>query len=411
MSSKRYLLSLALLAFASLALAQTGFWANTDVLWRSGSTPSTGVAVRAGVSSPIDDISNFEVTEYLDWWNFRNENRKQKFNNRVQLGYYYHDQELSWGANYAATAFGGAEAMLINYEWVDGVPDVKYRKQFMHQANLDAEYRYSILKASGELNLRLLDTEPVQVWGDPIEGLNNYLYDGYSHAELGVNPISGLNIFGAYDYKNHPMDEALQGRTIDYDYSALTLGAIWDKKLGLNGHFSLSETWQNRDWDAMLPEHRNQLISELRLGYHLTPDLIASGAYINRSCFADAGEPVYLLSNYARAQVQYVFPNDLSAGSYVLLGAKIRPANDAAFHPDTSAYFAEANYRLMPLFYLGARVNLAPEIQDEYRCRLSYRTDPTSEIHLEYIGRKSQRTSPADPDYHSLIGIGTEVHF
>lgn len=411
MSSKRYLLSLALLFAAVAGIAQIGFWANTDVMMRTGDPNAWGLAVRAGMNSPIDDISSFEVTDYLDWWNYRQDNRKQKFNNRLLLGYYYQDQGLSWGAAYNATLIGGSEAIRINYEWVDMVPDVLYRKKLAHQGNIDVNYAYKMLEAGAEVNMRLLQADPVQLWGDPIEGLDSYLFDNYSRAELALRPLKGLRVHTAYDYKVHPMDEALAGRTLDYDYNAFEMGAAWEQKIGYNAHLSLSETWQNRDWDSMMPEHRNQLISEMRLGYHLNPDIYAFCSYVNRSCFADMGEPVYLLANYARAQLQYSFPADPTAGSYVLVGAKIRPANDSAFHPDTSAYFGELDYAVAKAIYLGARVNLAPEIQDEYRARISYHVDPNSELHFEYIGRQTNRASIADQDYHSFIGMGTEVHF
>ncbi|HRY83295.1 MAG TPA: hypothetical protein P5533_01540 [Candidatus Cloacimonadota bacterium] len=411
MSSKRYLLSLTLLFLLALAFAQTSYWQNTDLSWRAGNPDSWGLKLYTGALATIDEESYCEVTNYLDWLSPPTLNLKQKLSNRFAIGYYSSGSALDYGIAYNATAFGGSEPIRINYEYVDGVPDILYAKELRHQASIDAAYRYSILEASGKLNLILLNTKPSQLWGDPISGIDQYLFDNYSRAELAVNPLPELRIHTAYDYKTHPMDEEIVGTTRDYNYDAIELGLAYDKKFNLNTHLSLQGTWQHRDWDAMQPEQRNQVITELRFGHHLNPYLYGYCSLINRSCFEDPSRDIYLLSNYARAQLQYRFPSDETSNSFVMLGVKIRPANDTAFHPDTSAYFAELNYAVLEGIYLGGRVNLAPEIQDEYRAKITLMLDQDTDLHLEYVGRQNRRAFAADPDLKSGIALGAGLHF
>lgn len=411
MSSKRYLLSLALLLVVYAACAQISYWQNTDLIWRDGDPGSWGLKLYTGTVAPVDADSYGEITNYLDWVNPPVDNTKQKLSNRFAMGYYFNGTALNYGLAYNATIFRGSQPIRINYEYVDGVPDILYAKELRHQANFDAAYRYSILEASGKLNLILLNAETSQIWGDPIAGIDEYLFDSYSRAELAVNPLPELRIHTAYDYKAHPMDDDIIGTTLDYNYDAVELGIVFDKKFNLNTHLSLLGTWQHRDWDAMQEEQKNQVISELRFGHHITPYLYGFCSLINRSCFSDPTQDVYLLSNYARAQLQYRFPTDPTSNSFVMLGAKVRPANDLAFHPDTSAYFAEVKYAVAEGIYLGARANLAPEIQDEYRGRITLQLDSANDIHLEYIGRQNRRAFAADTALHSGIALGAGVHF
>lgn len=409
MSSKRYLLILSLFAAFTLG-AQTSFWNTTDLGWKEGRNNAWGLTLRTGLTAQIDPESSLEVTDYLDWWSARQDKSKQKFNNRLSIGYYSDDQQLAYGLAYRGTAYGSSEEIFINSDF-GAAQGVKYGRKALHQLNADGSFKQSIFELAANGTARLLNTDPVLLYGEPDGELAANLQDYYTRAEFAVKPLAGLRLHAAYDYKYHPLDDAITGGNLEFNYSAVELGAAWEKNFNLNTHLSLSETWQNRNWDEMLPEQANQLISELRLGHHITPELYAFCSYTNRSCFEDPAQDIYLLANYARAQLQYHFPSDPTAGSYVLIGAKLRPANDTAFHPETSAYYAKADYALTRDVYLGAGLNLAPEFLNLYSGRLSYHLDSFSEIHLELLARENKRAGSGDSKLRKGISIGTEVHF
>lgn len=407
MSSKRYLLSILFLLIVLGLTAQFSFQSSTDLRLRTGDPNAWGLVMDTGIYAPIDQYSYIEVTNLLDWWDRATENRNAKTRDHFTLGYVYNEDSLEYGLSYYGTFFKDATPIFIEFD--PTAPQwAQYSRKAIHQANLDLNYRLGQLNASADANLRLVKTEPHLLFGSPDPQPESSLFDNYITAAAGYQLIPELAVNAELNYKTQTPYAELIDSSRDSESYALRTGLAFNKDFGTN-ILSLDIRYQKQDWDNMPEALGNQFISELHYNHSFGPYLNGFLSFINRSSLYE--DELCLLANYARAQIKYSLPSDELAGSYVLLGAKLRPANDAAFHPDCSAYFGECNFLLVPNLYLGAALNLAPEIQNQYSARLSYRVDQNSELHLDFIGRQSRRNSASDKDFHSLFGIGTELVF
>lgn len=407
MSSKRYLLSILFLLSVLGLTAQFSFQSSTDLRLRTGDPNAWGLVMDTGIYAPIDQYSYIEVTNLLDWWDRATENRNAKTRDHFTLGYVYNEDSLEYGLSYYGTFFKDATPIFIEFD--PTAPQwAQYSRKAIHQANLDLNYRLGQLNASADANLRLVKTEPQLLFGSPDPEPESSIFDNYLSAGADYQIIPELAVTAELNYRTQAPYYQLADSSRDLQSYAVRTGLAFTKDFGTN-ILSIASRYQLQDWDTMADALGNQFISELHYNHSFTPYLNGFVSLINRSSLYE--DELYLLANYARAQIKYSLPSDDLAASYVLLGAKVRPANDEAFHPDCSAYFGECNFRLVPNLYLGAGLNIAPEIQNQYSARLSYRVDQFSELHLDFIGRQSQRDSAPDKDFHALIGIGTEVVF
>jgi len=124
-------------------------------------------------------------------------------------------------------------------------------------------------------------------------------------------------------------------------------------------------------------------------------------SYINNGCSDSELGTFYFISHQLRSQVQYSFAFDESMASYILIGGKYSPENDA------NAAFMEVQSRLVSKVYaLAALKNQIDNIKT-YQARVSYFLNPVSDFQLHYIG------SDFSPDRSTLhyLGVGSSVYF
>lgn len=410
MSAKRYLLILLLCCSLGSLLAQTSFNSNLAYSYTSGEKSGRALILHSEFYSQTDPYSNLQISNLLDWKDHFEQNSKQKFYDHLRISSSYDDDKLAYGLSYYGSFLGSSEPLYINFDPMAS-PWVRYRRKSVHQGNIDLGYRLGRFQVLLDNNLRLAVAEPEQVFGDPVEDIDKLLFDSYHQAQLSFELPLGLELQTGFQYKHHHPDTEITGGILDNEAYSADLGLFYEADPNPQSSISLSCLYQHQDWDAMQDYYANQLTTEMRFRYSLLPNLSGFVNIINRSCFAEPGEEIYLISNYARLQLVYTLDYDPEIHSFLMLGTKIRPENKDAFHPDTSAYFAKFNLLTLKDIYLSGSVNYAPEIQSEYTANLSYTIDSISNIFVGYRGRQAHRPTAGIQGYLSTMLLGTELRF
>ncbi len=401
--SARVLLCMVFLLLAAAGYGQAFIDQDFRIYDTNGSNDIGQLVQKLGLTVDITAHQSLELKDDLVWSDYILSGNKQKLYNRLALLHRWHNHGFTVRSSYYGTAFDNAEMTDINLN-PNAVNFIKYRNRFMHQANVAGKYETGFFALSTYAYGRRMYSDPTLVYSETpvvLEKVNDDLYAG---AEVVMNLPQDIFCNIGIDLKQH-IDGSYFDRTTTH--VGIGIEKDWYKVLSLSAATTL--------YNSNQPDYRdiltNQVVSELRLGHHILPELAGFVSYINRSCFAEPGADIYLLANYLRAHLQYNMPYDLSAGSYILAGVKSRPENLDAFHPDNTAYFVETDFKLGCGLYLGGNMNLMKEYRDEYSGKLTYHFNPISEMHVQMTQYDSHQGDPANPYQHTSYSIGTQVRF
>ncbi|PKN79995.1 MAG: hypothetical protein CVU48_03595 [Candidatus Cloacimonetes bacterium HGW-Cloacimonetes-1] len=369
----------------------------------NGSNDIAQLVQKLGMTVDLSTHQSLELKDDLVWSDYILTGNKQKLYNRLALLHRWQNYGFTVRSSYFGTAFDNAEMTDINLN-PNSVNFIKYRNRFMHQANLTGKYELGFLALSSYAYGRRMYSDPTLVYSETsvvLEKINDDLYAG---AEVVMKLPQDISCKIGVDLKQH-----VGGSYFDRTTTHVGIGIEKDI-LSVFNLFAATTIYNSNQ-----PDYRdiltNQVVSELRLGHRIVPELAGFVSYINRSCFADPGEDIYLLANYLRAHLQYSMPYDLSACSYILAGVKSRPENLDAFHPSNTAYFLETDFKLGCGLYLGGNMNLMKEYRDEYSGKLTYHFNPISEVHVQMTQYDSNQGDPANPYRHTSYTIGTQMRF
>ncbi len=397
MSAKRCLLILPLLALACLLQAQSAFslhsaggmatggaavayFGNSRLAWQHRFSPSLDLRLSSDLHATDRPLA--PTTQKL--WHI------------AELEARYHSAPLQIRAGYRNLAFGSSQLLGLYPAWV---PAQSQKRLLEHQAGLAANWDTEILQAAAYAQAKHLRYTPYELDLETFEllaGENTGVTDLYSGLNLQLSLPGGLSARVALDHKDGIFADAGIYRLTNIKAGlAATIDPLPASTL------SASFDVTNRQGDAIPHGRRNLLETRLRYRHRFNDTLAGYLLWINNSCLNGDLNRVRLVSNYLRAQLKYSFVSDPSGGSYVIVGAKYSPENEA------DAWFASGDYRLWNRLYSGLEINCQPGRALGYGARLSYYYIPVNEIYLRYL-RSENEILNTRADYW---GLGTSLYW
>lgn len=277
-----------------------------------------------------------------------------------------------------------------------------YEKKALNSIYLQAEQSLARISVQGEALAKGLSVRPYdyelnsefELVSIARERESLWNYFGKVGSTFQVNEDIALH--AGFDYQTADYEDNEL-----FELSTTELALSISKKLHPLLDISSSMAWQHRQGEAISEERKNLLISELRLRIMLLPELHGYIQMINRSCSNPELSEILLISNYLRSQFKYSFAYDSSAGSFLSLGAKYSPENDA------DAIFMETDLRTVDKFYVGSHLYIHPQRQREYGSKLSYHFASISDVHLLYRYMEND----TDNWLSTYAGIGVNLYY
>jgi hypothetical protein len=319
-------------------------------------------------------------------------------NGLIALGYQNSIIDISTG--FRNTLFGSGNELTLFPAWN---PSGYYTRSAQYQSQIEAGLE--VLRANANVYtihkyLRAVPTEYTYDFNTdtmiatelPERGLD----DVYYGAEIQYPLLPYLTLSGFTALKQANFDPG-------NIYSVNTAGATLQTDLPLNYSSRIvgSFSFQNRQADYLPDLATNLFVSSLRLQKRLGTNLNGFVNYINNGCSDSELGTFYFISHQLRSQVQYSFAFDESMASYIFVGGKYSPENDA------NAAFMEVQSRLVSKVYALAGFKNQIDNFNTYQAKVSYFFNPVSDFHLQYLGSDF---SP-DRSTHHYLGVGSSVYF
>lgn len=391
MSSKRYLLILPLLGLLMGLAAQPRFALNTGLFTDEDWEPR--IHNRLSVNGSLGRQLDWELESDLYRSQGLSGPQQQVLSHDARASLAYRMSSLRLKAQYANTLYDDSVLMGLYPVWM---PFNTYERRMAHQGSMTAGWELGAISidASGIYRyLRakpwMLDMSDFQLYPQDPEGFS----DLYASGEVGYRIGSDIRVLVAYDHK-----QGFYSEDATYDMNSVKLGCEASVKPLENGRLEGSVAVSHRSAEAIDDPRANLVKARLRYQHRLLPNLSGFLSWENNSCFDDDLGAIYLISNYLRGQCVYTLDYDASASSYLRLGGKYSPENDA------SAVFADAEAKLVKGLYAGVGTMLIPERLEQYHGSLGYRLG-SAELGLRYQHREF-KIYPGKTD---LWGLETRV--
>jgi len=393
MSSKRYLLILLLFACLDLLSAQPGFMLDSG--FYLDDDLDLKVSNRIGVYGQFG--SGFD-------WELESDLRRAVGQSGPRLHEYIHTAQAEVGHKsalgnfrvaYANTIYGEPELMGLYPAWM---PVAVYKRLMAQQGYLSASSSHEAWSLDAGALYRYLRVEPWQLdfsdfqfYPQPRTGFA----DLYGDARLSWQAGQDLSFYAAVHLKAGFYDE-----NDPYDYNAVKLGSDLHIKPWARGRLDAGFAVSHREGDAIDAPRANLVQTRLRYQHSLMPSLNGFITWENNTCFDDSLSALYLISNYLRPQLVYSLDYDGTGMSFLRLGAKYSPENDA------NAIFGDAEARIWKGLYAGLGYGNIPDRMEQYSSALLYRFWG-SEAGLRYQHREF-KIYPGKTDYW---GVETRLYW
>lgn len=333
----------------------------------------------------------------LTWADTYGDNRKHKLYNSLQGSLDYRKDRYAAGVSYRNTLFGSQKEKLGLYP--SFAPLRVYEKSVQHHSTLhssiDADpLRVDVFAMHKHLSATPwdLDLNTFELVQKDREGLDN-VYLGLSTS---VKLSETLSLHAGGDYK-----DAIFAEEGQYELTSLGGGVNFEYRINPMTGTGASFTWKHRSGDAIDAQRRNHLQSILRYRQRFGNLIFGYLMFINNSVVNQDLDELYLVSNYLRGHLIYTLPYDDSNDSYVLLGGKYSPENDA------DAYFVETRGKIWHSVYAGGSINIQSQNLSVYQAKLGYKLSPFAEIDLYYAYRDLENAGLSA----SRIGIDTSLYW
>ena len=350
---------------------------------------------------PLSKEITFSFSDYLYWHDAELSKQQQRFSNRILAAMQFRSKYIAVKTGYQGSQLDNSSPIYIFFDPED-FPFYQYQRRAIHQgfASLrlgDEDISFSVYNIA-----RRTQSDLHYPFGFERENIKDYRDDYYSGGSFRMQMGEHLALNAGYDRSIHPHNVA-------YDIQSRELGAELGYQLKPLLFVSAACTWQNRTGSNLAPILKNQFISSMELSAHLLPELYTSLSYLNRSVYDQKQEQGFLLSELYQASIKYALNYDPSAMSHITLGTRMRPANKSALHPDTSAYFAETDLKLLPAIYLGAEYTGLPDFYTQWGVRASYSFARYSDVQLKYL--LSEQAQRLGSEESSQLILGTNLRF
>ena len=293
---------------------------------------------------------------------------------KAELG--YQSGLGTYRLGYTHSVFGESSLLGLYPAWM---PALNYKRLMAHQASFSSHNAYDDWSLDAYGIYRHLRVEPYSFdFGDfqfhpqDPEGYS----DAFGGAKLSWDASNAVKIYTAMEIK-----AGFHAEEDPYDYSTVTLGCEGLYKPLPQGRLEGSVQISHRDGDAIDAPKANLVRARLRYQHTFMPGLSGFITWENNTCFADSLSALYLISNYLRPQLVYTLDYDPSGMSYLRLGGKYSPENEA------SAVFGDGEARLWKGLYASLGAGLIPERLEQYSSALLYRFS-SSELGIRYLHRE-----------------------
>ena len=397
MSKQRYLLILSALLLVTALSAQSTFSLKTDAgVLRYNSENGMWGTNTLNVHHKLTPALTMEISSDLNAGDRAISPHPQKLWHNGRLKLNLQTSGLDVKAEYQNTLYGSSLLMGLYPDWE---PLTSQERLMQHQGTLVAAYDAGIVTAEAYGRLKhlrytpyVLDMSTFELVQQPNTGIN----DVYYGLQLRAPIIKGLNATLSANHQDGayaPLDQYLM--------TTAKAGLDADFTVGTNSHFAAAVNWTYRDATSIVDDRRNIVQAQIRYQQRFSSALSGYVHFVNNAYVNEQLDEVFLLSYYLRAQAQYSFAADPSGGSFLLLGAKYSPENQA------DAFFAETDYRVWNKLYTGAAVSIQPDQITAYTGKLSFYYDALNDVHILYTHRDNTHKN-TETDY---LGLGTSFYW
>lgn len=331
MSSKSHLLIILFLGLAISLSAQSLVYSDTSIeIKDSDQNPEKNVFYRNHFLSEYDlsdQINLSSDNEFFSADRFVFNSMNERVFNRSALNLNYKNKNLETNLAYRFNYYDKQTEM---YPYIN-LP-YGFKRKIRNDYLFNGLYQNEKLYFSGSLMYRNLQYTATTYPAYKDQNDDELFYGGMVQYEV----LKSFRVFVHTDIKDNLGYEM-------YDNNTLAAGIMYNKVFDYFKWLDLSQSIQ---WSTNNEiKQKRQLITEARYKQRIGTNLNGYVTYIHRMVPED-GE-MLLLSNYFRIAAKYSLNYDLHGESYIQVGAKASPVNNAG------AVFVNSDFYVINNLYLG----------------------------------------------------------